>query len=46
MHLMNMIILRERICFNNKSGGTLNFEILASEEQPLQNLVIVVNNWE
>jgi len=33
-------------CFNNNSGGTLNIEILASDEQPLQNLVIVVNNWE
>jgi hypothetical protein len=33
-------------CFNNESGGSLNFEILASEGQPLQNLVIIVNNWE
>jgi hypothetical protein len=33
-------------CFDNKSGGALNFEILASDGQPLENLVIIVNNWE
>ena len=32
--------------FEYKEGGGLNFELLASDQKPIHNLVLVVYNWQ
>jgi hypothetical protein len=32
--------------FENKDGGELDFELNASDQNPIHNLVLVVNNWQ